>query len=400
MSNNKFFLKDVKLSGYKSIIDTKIDFKEGLNIIIGKNASGKTNFLEFLDKSLSFNFDDLFEFNSTLNFDGNDEVKILTRNIFTNNPNSTIQNTEFEVFKNKKQIEVKQYIENVLFDNGLDYLSYLVKHGVPRNYQIADLQFSFESPIIGFSKDLTSQIHHENLPSFIKSLLGKIFFQLRDKIFVKFKNNESPVDKKIIEKEIKSIIENVFNDFDNVKKQLNKYSPIKDIRLNKTFNFLFIENKQSYTVKNLFFEYKIDNNWYPFSSLSDGTKRLFYLISEVANTNNFKVAINSFRPKPDNFNKIILIEEPELGVHPHQLMMLMNFLKEESESKQIIITTHSPMVLDILGKEDLDRLIISEMKDKDGTKLRHLTDKEKEKASKYMDDIYLSDYWKYSDLEK
>ncbi len=39
------FLKQVRLKNYKSIIDAEIDFKPGLNIIIGNNGSGKTNFL-------------------------------------------------------------------------------------------------------------------------------------------------------------------------------------------------------------------------------------------------------------------------------------------------------------------------------------------------------------------
>ena len=54
MSNSeskKLYLKEVHLSGYKSIKDVEIDFQPGLNIIIGKNAAGKTNFLKFLNNS-------------------------------------------------------------------------------------------------------------------------------------------------------------------------------------------------------------------------------------------------------------------------------------------------------------------------------------------------------------
>ena len=42
------YISKVHLKGYKSIRDLEIDFKPGLNIIIGPNGSGKTNFLEFL----------------------------------------------------------------------------------------------------------------------------------------------------------------------------------------------------------------------------------------------------------------------------------------------------------------------------------------------------------------
>ena len=43
------FISAVHLKGYKSIRDVAVDLKQGLNIIIGANGSGKTNFLEFLD---------------------------------------------------------------------------------------------------------------------------------------------------------------------------------------------------------------------------------------------------------------------------------------------------------------------------------------------------------------
>ena len=45
------YISHVRLKGYKSIIDTKVDLHPGLNIIIGPNGSGKTNFLEFLKES-------------------------------------------------------------------------------------------------------------------------------------------------------------------------------------------------------------------------------------------------------------------------------------------------------------------------------------------------------------
>ncbi len=52
MSTNKqtnpAYISHVHLKGYKSIIDTEVELHPGLNIIIGPNGSGKTNFLEFL----------------------------------------------------------------------------------------------------------------------------------------------------------------------------------------------------------------------------------------------------------------------------------------------------------------------------------------------------------------
>src|ERR1700756_4608410 len=53
------FLQHVSLKNYKSIKDVEIDFKPGLNIIIGKNASGKTNFINGLHNALNLKYKDL-----------------------------------------------------------------------------------------------------------------------------------------------------------------------------------------------------------------------------------------------------------------------------------------------------------------------------------------------------
>jgi predicted ATP-dependent endonuclease of OLD family len=132
---------------------------------------------------------------------------------------------------------------------------------------------------------------------------------------------------------------------------------------------------------------------------------LFYIISEVC-YDDFDSTIKSsnlgFTIKEAAFaNRIILIEEPELGIHPHQFDKLLNILREESETKQIIITSHSPQVLNKLDSSELDRIIIAyTTNDKKGTQLRHLNRDELIKAKQYIEDDFLSDYWLHSDLEK
>jgi predicted ATP-dependent endonuclease of OLD family len=99
--------------------------------------------------------------------------------------------------------------------------------------------------------------------------------------------------------------------------------------------------------------------------------------------------------------KLLLWEEPEIGLHPHQLFELMSIVKEQSKHKQILISTHSPIVLNCLDADELDRIIICEYKKGEGTKLRQLTEKEMDKARAYMKDVgFLSDYWMHSDLQK
>jgi predicted ATPase len=98
---------------------------------------------------------------------------------------------------------------------------------------------------------------------------------------------------------------------------------------------------------------------------------------------------------------IIFFEEPELGIHPHQLHLLMTLLKERAEKQQIIISTHSPQVLDVLGADDLHRIFITEIDPEKGTILRKMTRSEIAKAKAYLkDEGMLSDYWRFSDFQR
>ncbi|RZK13568.1 MAG: ATP-binding protein, partial [Hymenobacter sp.] len=93
-------------------------------------------------------------------------------------------------------------------------------------------------------------------------------------------------------------------------------------------------------------------------------------------------------------------EEPELGIHPHQLHLLLNFLREQSEKHQLIITTHSPQVLDMLREDELDRITICELHKTKGTQFRKLKKTQQDDARRYMREVgFLSDYWRLGDLE-
>ena len=46
---------------------------------------------------------------------------------------------------------------------------------------------------------------------------------------------------------------------------------------------------------------------------------------------------------------VIGIEEPELTVHPGALPLIFDYLQEASHRSQVIVTTHSPILLDLLS---------------------------------------------------
>ena len=196
------------------------------------------------------------------------------------------------------------------------------------------------------SNDLSKILRDDNNPYFLRCFLLSLVFKT---LYI----NE--LTKKVINK---ALSEN-FSNYKKLSKVLAKYSPIQDIRISDNFNIFIDKKKKLFTLNNLFFEFKIGGQWLPFSNLSDGTKRLFYIISEIFDnhlSSNFKPSSSGYFRTKNKVSRIILLEEPELGIHPHQFHLLLEFLKIESKNKQIIITTHSPQALDSIEENELDRI--------------------------------------------
>ena len=60
-----------------------------------------------------------------------------------------------------------------------------------------------------------------------------------------------------------------------------------------------------------------------------------------------------FSPKPPS---LLLIEEPENGVHPRRLQEVLRILRElvsEQDRTQVVLTTHSPYVVDLFKPEEV-----------------------------------------------
>ena len=70
---------------------------------------------------------------------------------------------------------------------------------------------------------------------------------------------------------------------------------------------------------------------------------------------------------------ILLVEEPENGLHPSRIRDVMNILREISKTTQVIIATHSPLVVNELNYNEVT--VVTREIEK-GTQARKLTDAE------------------------
>lgn len=86
--------------------------------------------------------------------------------------------------------------------------------------------------------------------------------------------------------------------------------------------------------------HKKSDKYFDASSLSDGTLRFMALATLFLQP-------ESYRPS------VILVDEPELGLHPYAITMLASLIKMASNKTQVIISTQSPMLLDHFTPEDV-----------------------------------------------
>ena len=426
----KSLISNVKLDGFKSIENVSVDLRSGLNIIIGKNAVGKTNFLNFFYNTINFNFENFNNFQSSFKLNHNKIVynfNFSKKTIINKTENINSINNELNInmkFKENKKFQpeflgILSYADKVsnidarftsgdelqcaeLFSRQLNYdgielKSLFIKHGLPKNYSIVDYPLNIELWNKTVSDDFFMLYNSDNQSRFFKKLLlSTLTVDLLNEEYINKKlRNENSINKFIQDKKAdykKSILSNL--DFINeLKLLLREYSPIEDLRINDSLSLDIDMASSKITLRNFFLEYFIDGKWFIFDDLSDGTKRIFYIISEIF--------ILDREITTSDFSKYIVtvfLEEPELGIHPFQLFNLMKFLKEKSRSMQIIITTHSPLSLDILEKNQLNSIIVAH-KLKGKTYLKNISNEKIKKASLYMNELNLSDYWVNSDLE-
>ncbi|RZK28166.1 MAG: ATP-binding protein, partial [Hymenobacter sp.] len=207
----------------------------------------------------------------------------------------------------------------------------------------------------------------------------------------------APVDTDVVRQKIIRLVDAYVERLNNY---LPYYSPIQAVRSSEYFQVYYQASQDQFTIKGLALEYQLSDEWISFRMLSDGTKRMMFILAEI------------FAPEEVRFNestnevtislrqKIILLEEPELGIHPHQLHLLLNLIREVSREHQVIMTTHSPQVLDMLSEKELDRITICSLDPKKGTQFRKLSRAKQAQARRYMkEELHLSDYWRYSYLE-
>jgi len=112
----------------------------------------------------------------------------------------------------------------------------------------------------------------------------------------------------------------------------------------------------------------------PATRLSDGTLRFMSLLGILLNADSAS---------------LLCIEEPELGLHPDAMSLMADLLVEASEKTQLIVTTHSDVLVSALTEHTECVLVCDYLEN--GTTLQRL---EREKLKFWLEKYRLGEVWR------
>jgi len=113
-------------------------------------------------------------------------------------------------------------------------------------------------------------------------------------------------------------------------------------------------------------------------ALSDGTLRF--------------IALATLFLQPESYQpSVILVDEPELGLHPYAITLLASLIKQASVKTQVIISTQSPFLLDHFQPEDV---LVADRVD-GGTQFTRL---DPSKLDSWLQDYSLGQLWEKNEL--
>jgi predicted ATPase len=116
----------------------------------------------------------------------------------------------------------------------------------------------------------------------------------------------------------------------------------------------------------------------PAPRLSDGTLRYLSLLAILCHPT----------PPP-----LVCIEEPELGLHPDVILIVAELLKDASQRTQLVVTTHSDALVSALS--DVPESVIVCESGLDGTSLRRL---DREQLAAWLENYSLGEVWRMGEI--
>ncbi len=340
-------LTEIEVKNFKSIHYLNLKL-ENLNILIGANDAGKSNFLDI------FRFISEFFIMGHHAFDNKrggfwDVISKYTENNYTEN-----NYLSFKLFGKIAPKHDFQYLlefHDVKSRFNINRESFLIrKEGESweklLNYEEGGEKFliseeknplPFHSETEGFRKTsilCTSTTKYSNPLTweFINSMIDLGYFNFRPQILTEPCTLTEDLKLEDNGKNLPTVLQNFYNEFPT------KFKEYEETIHNLYSQYEFLRLKFLPPTKIYFSLEDREGKKFPMWILSDGLIKclcILYLFHS---------------PKP---HSILLLEEPEASIHPHLLNNIFDFILTLSDKTQIFIATHSPYFLNSATINDL-----------------------------------------------
>ncbi|PZV27895.1 MAG: adenylyl cyclase [Snowella sp.] len=363
-------LISAKIKNFKSLEDVELDFRD-LTIIVGANATGKSNCLEALrlfGKIVQISSSPPMKLIEDLLRNSTDQA--LTLEIITKVDNKDID-YKVCISRNNKKVN---FSREVLKTGEITVINIHENQGEVRdedgentqNYQSKEGSLALKAAGDFGNKPLTAQ-----LSEFMKSWE---FYDLdprmmrRDRRSVRFimESEQEKMPTLDIDGEY---LEEVLLYWES--KEQEKFNEVNQALQDCLGILLEVSGKSDLRVK------EIDGQKVKLSGLSDGTLRIIAYYVLLHN---------------DNLPPLIGIEEPERNLHPAILTTVASILKKLSQRTQVVITTHSSQLLDCFSSDEINSdisVLLLSKKDTSGTQVFRLDQlsQEREDLAEWMRDF-------------
>ena len=361
-------LDKLTIKGFKSIQSLENFELSSLNVLIGGNGAGKSNFIDFfrlLRAMLELPLPGLASASLQAYIaDGGGSDDFLF-----NGPKITEQieiETRFGAngyrFKLAPTADETFIInEEARFYTGSGWWNFLVGHTTPELLK---------------EKDTRGALGGRSVASHIYEAISswKIYHFHDTSKVAPMRRSETIADNKYLRFDAANIAPFLFG-LKNSKreKSAKTYSQIIDtIRLvTPFFDDFILEPNNNEKVRLLWTQKGSDYPLKP-QHLSDGTLRFICLTTAL------------LQPNPPS---TIIIDEPELGLHPYAIEILAELIKSASKKTQLIISTQSPSLVDYFEPEDI--IVVNR---KNGASVFNRLNKGE--LSSWLDDYSLGDLWR------
>lgn len=358
-------ISKLSLSGFKTI-QKIIDLEfENINIFIGANGSGKSNIVSFFEM-IGFMMTNAFG-------------KYVSENGFASS-------MLYHGHRVTNTIEADIQFSS---DTGISDYKFRVSHTVNDSFLFMDETIIYHKsgetkPLEqylddgGYKETKLWDLYHTNATAkYIKNLLAGIrVFHFHDTSKEAYIHQASPLE---FNSKIKSDGGNLAAVLYMLKNEKSKYYEriVSYIKIVAPFFDDFVLEPISNSIQLRFKEINSELELGSFR-LSDGTVRFICLATLL------------LQPK-ETMPKIIIIDEPELGLHPVAIDILSEMLNNASNSAQIFLTTQSERLINHFEPKNI--IVIDRKKDINGRYYSAFNKLSEDSLKSWTDEYSISDMW-------